>query len=259
MNYRKSLIDILEPLVASMVFPITIYKQIVTGNDHLLYVNDVYHAQVGFNAIIDGLPYKIISVNAALNQMTVTDEENSGAITATSFHLYEPYFFHGTVRETDAELTQNQNAFTKTPMIWVMDGFEETENEDPDSAIERVSYPRIFFLTQSDFSKVTNELHDNYEEPMKRLKDQFVKLIRDNYDRFEVSDWSTKITRYSKFGVYINSSIDKSLFADNLSGIEIQPSFNILSIDGCCQEEPIFITDEDGVPLIGNDNEMIIL
>lgn len=258
--HRESLIDILKPIVEAMVFPIRIYKNDVNGIDYKLHVNNVYHSQIGFEAIIGGNPYTIKEVNYSLNILTVTDETGTTPITVTEFNLYEPYFFHGTPIETGAELMPINDASKKTPMIWVMDGFTDTDDEDAESTTDRISKPRIFFLTQCNFNKVTNQLHDEYERPMRSLKNSFEKAIKNEWALFDTIDWKVDVIAYNKFGVYIqNKGVPDSLFADQLSGIEIQPSFNILKNGDCLTPPTIFLADECDELLLDECNNILTL
>lgn len=264
MSYKKSLIKILEPILLGMVFPVKVFKTVVTGstggvNTIDIYVCDVFHAQVGFSITIGPNSFEIISVDDALNIITVT---GTATITAPlCFHLYEPYFFHGTPRETNTEIVQQKDAFSKTPMFWLMETYTETFHDDPEDSHERDSDIRFFFLTQSSFAKQTEALHQDYLEPMKRLMQNFIEVYNAQRDIFEKWDFDYKVIPHTKFGVYINNlGYKAALFADQLSGIEVQATLKILKKDQCgCRGEEVYFTDESGILFIGEDNQLLIM
>jgi len=233
-NYHKDIIDVIRDIVKDMTFPVAI--SLVTDNGdgtYTLAVDDTYHAQPGFKVTIDGVEYEIVSADDC--ELVLKGDE---LITAATFDLYPPFFFHGTPLETNSEIIKENNSFNKTPMIWLMENFTESFSEnDPETNIERESELRIFFLTQADFAGwETKNFYDNAIKPMRKLFQNFKKTIEDG-GKFEMEDFLYDLINYTKFGVYISGKgFEKSVFADNLSGCECAATWRKLKeneCDGC--------------------------
>lgn len=74
MTYKKSITDILQGFIDSLNYTVTIYQitPLAGGKSWLLSVNDVMHAQVGFQVTIGGINYKIIAVDDTDCANTIT-------------------------------------------------------------------------------------------------------------------------------------------------------------------------------------------
>jgi len=219
MNYKKNLIDIISEWVDAIPNTVEIKSVVTSGDLHTLTVCDVLYSQSGFEVTIGGNTYTIISVNQSTKEIVV---QGSVSITATSFNLYTVKFYHGTPIQTSVELDQEHNAYEKTPMIYLLELFKERFFEtDLDNALERESSIRLFALTQADFDKkLTSEFYSEYILPMRNLMENLVKIIKE--DKFtDSSKLESIITNHARFGVYItNKGVVRSLFLDNLSGVE---------------------------------------
>lgn len=220
MNYRDSIITLVQQPVEAMTFPVTIDNIVANGNDYTLTCCDVYHAQPGFIVTIDGQQYTIVSVTYP-GTLVVRDLTGTNPITAESFDMYTPFFFHGTPIETNVELGQVKDAAEKTPMVWFLENFSEKFNDNEEETLERESTCRIFFLTQADHNKwLTDDFYSNAILPMHRLLENWIADLKEN-KRFETQDLEYTTTNHIKFGVYIaNKGVQSSLFSDKLSGVE---------------------------------------
>jgi hypothetical protein len=220
-NYKKNLIDIISEWVAAIPTLITINSVSTSGDLHTISVCDVLYAQPGFEVIIGSNTYTIVSVDQTTKEIVV---QGSVAITASSFNLYSVKFYHGTPIQTSAELDQEHIASEKTPMIYLLELFKERFFEsDLDTAFERESTIRLFALTQADFDKkLTSEFYSDYILPMRNLMENLIAIIKE--DKFtDATELESLYTNHARFGVYItNKGVEKSLFLDNLSGVEIE-------------------------------------
>ena len=233
MIYKESLIDILEQLVASIPTTVTVNNSVDNlDGTQTISVCDALYAQVGFQFTIGPDTYTIIAVDQ--ENETITVSPAVPLIVATSFSLYAPYFFHGTPIETSTELDQNKEASTKTPMVYLLENFSEEFNEDEELVVERESRVRLFFLTQANFAEwTTDNFYDFAIVPMRRLMENFFEQVRTNR-RFDTLEQSFTATNHIRFGVYIsNRGVEKSLFVDNLSGVEMEITLTILKDNLC--------------------------
>lgn len=262
MKYKVSLADILELLTVSMVFPVTINNVAISGDLQTLSVCDVYHAQEGFIFEIGGIDYTIQSVDPALKQI-VLDKGITNPLTAgTSSNLYEPFFFHGTPYAINSEVIgQKKISDKRTPMVWLLEEFSEVFHDDTENTHERDSDVHIFFLTHGDFKKVINEMASDYIEPMSRLMENFIKAHNKERRIFEHWDLDYKVTRYSKFGIYItNKGEGANLFADTLSGVENEITLKLLKNNVCgCIADDVYVSDEEDIIYLADDNESLLI
>jgi hypothetical protein len=270
MNYKRSLSDILELIVASMVFPINVYKNdntnFNTTGEEVLYVDDVYHAQVGFIVSIGNYTYTILAVDAWHRTIKVkcTQTAPSSIPAKTYFRLYEPFFFHGTPMTTNTEVISSKKLGTdKVPMFWLLENYQETYFDDPEEAHERESTVRLFALTEADFNKPSQNIHDNNVEPMARLMQFFIYTINTERQTFEKWDYKYTQNRYNKFGVYINNQGPQAnLFADNLSGVENQSTLKLLKVGDCCHDlDDNYLNQEDSdfLLMLAEDDESLLI
>lgn len=241
--YKRDIIDIIRSVVSSMTFPVTIQSVIADGGNYVLTVDDIYHAQPTFAQTIDGTLFKIVDIDADANTITLSTTDVSVDITFfdthTSFDLYTPYFYHGTPIATNDELQDKKRAKNKTPMVWFLEQFEETFFEYGGRK-ERDSSIRLFFLTQAKHKDwQTDDAYHNAIQPMHRLAENFIDALKAYKEDcrlvFNTEDeqkLTIKRRNYAQFGVYISmKGMEENLFADQLSGCEIQFSPSLSAVD----------------------------
>ena len=223
MAYKKLLVDLLQPVIENLSLEINILETITNEDESIsIIVDDLKWLQPGFKVTIGDNQYTIISIENCTINFKETEE-----IIAENFNIYKPFFFHGTPRSTNQEITQEADAFKKTPMFWLLDNFEEEEHLDESNPIERETTPQLFALTQGDFDKQYDDIKQDAIAPMSRMMQILTEELRKSTSPFNMRDENgndVSIRTYRnhyKFGVYItNKGIDKSMFADNLSGVE---------------------------------------
>jgi hypothetical protein len=230
--YREDTIDILASVVAAMQFPVAITGIASVGDMHTLKVCDIYHVQNGFSVTIGGNSYQVVDFQYP-DTIVV---QGSQPIMVDAFEMYRPYFFHGTPVESSAELQQNNNAFTKYPMIWVMENFRDVFYDFNFSSIERDIRASIFFLTTADHSRwLTANAYKEAIQPMRRLEEQFMRTLVGMSNRFLMDEFDEEVENYAKFGVYIREKgMDKNLLADELAGCELKASKIRVYFSGNC-------------------------
>jgi len=226
MNYSENSIDIFRKVVEAMTFPISIKSVSKSGKEYTLKVCNIYHSQPGFEVTIGGKKYVIVDYS---DETTLIVKEDSSleknyppTIAATSFDLYKPYFFHGTPIGTEEQLVKIDDASKKTPMVWMLENYID-EPYDEFSAFEKDVNAKWFFLTQCDPEQMQSpELNHNCIKPMERLAQEFLKKLNNLPARFYMDEYRPQFITHSKFGVYItNKGVQKSMFNDKLSGVEL--------------------------------------
>jgi hypothetical protein len=223
-------------IVAAMRFPMEINSVVETApNTYLLNVCDVRHAQKGFTVTIDNVNYKILSVNFP-NEIVVT---GPSIITATTFELYAPKYFHGTPLSMNVELDKKKQATDKTPMIWLKEQF--TEDIDPntiDPFDRDISFEIFFLSTGNRKDWTTDKAYEFGIDPMSRLQQAFEAQLMSMINLFMTEEpFHFKLANYHQFGVYIvNKGMPEALWVDDLAGVGMTvPSLKVYS-DGLCKD-----------------------
>jgi|SRR3990172_1722991 len=245
MTYKQSSIDIIGNIISSLTFPVTIITATNLGSGkHSLEVDDMYHAQPGFEVTIAGKKYIIEDIMASVNDecgTTTMDvikiKGDATNITATTFTMYSPHFFYGTPMAEGTELSAVISSKDKTPMYWLrLDDFSEHFIEDKRLRNERELKIRLYPLSFSDHEKwVTSQAKQYVVDPMRRLAEIFVNAIRNSPERYDRDNLTWDIPAvYPKFGVIsINRGVEKSLWHDKLGGVELAMTLIVYKNNFC--------------------------
>lgn len=231
MIYKEDITEFIKGIVDNLVFTINI-KSAVDNLDgtYSIEVDEFYYLQTGFKISIGGNDYVVNSINYTTCTAIVT---GVALIVATSFDLYPIKFFHGTIRETNTELSDYTVARDKTPMVYFYENFSEKFFEDNDNVLERESDLRLFFLTQADFQQwQTNQFYDFAIKPMRRLLELFIESLKLMGRAQEIDSYDT--TNHTRFGVFItDKGYEKNYWQDNLSGCELRITLQIAKEMNC--------------------------
>ncbi len=240
----KSTYELLIPVIASInktftidsILELTAPDAGVDGVWKLLSCNTLW-ATESFTVTIDDVDY-IISANDPNISITIT---GPSAPTATTFQLYPPVFYHGTVKATESDLEAKINdrllSTDRLPMIWLHEPTDETIEENPLRAIALTSRAELYFMTDADFAAWSND--DHYKlaiRPMRNLIESFMNAVNSattiNNNKITTST-PTDLPRFSQYTG--KDGKDKTIFSRTLSGckFEIELPF-IRSNKICC-------------------------
>lgn len=237
MSYTRDITDILRTLIAGMGFPVMIGGVTANADGYTLRCDNIYHAQVGFDIVINGETFRITSFDQSTETITVT---GTGSISpGDTFQMYGVHFFHGVPVATTEELKDLDNSAVdngqqKSPMIWLWENFTENVIDDF-SPLGRDINMELYFLTQSDHEAwKTQQFYDNAIKPMRRLLDTFRDAVKADRATFDADELSYSAENYSKFGVYIrNRGSSDNLFVDKLSGVGIKLRLKLWAVEDC--------------------------
>jgi hypothetical protein len=205
----------------------------------------MYHAQPGFGVTIGGKKYIITEVVPSVSSECGTRVYDvikikglPANITATTFDLYKPFFFYGTPLAEGIELAQEKIADKKIPMYWLrLDDF--SDHIYPNDGLERRERDmkfRIYALTQADHEKwLTPQAVKEGVKPMYRLIERLAKAIESRPERFDTDNFDYDIPAiFPKFGVIsINRGVEKTLWHDKLSGVEMSNNLTVFRQNTC--------------------------
>ena len=141
------------------------------------------------------------------------------SIAETEITLTSPKYFHGTLKMVRNAITANTKKKEILPFIYLFEVINDRKVNDAESAIDRESELRLFFLGSADTKNwLTDSHYDNVIYPMSVLTRKFISIIKD-------SKFFTYIFDYDEsnlINVSENGNQGKSIFDINLSGIEMR-------------------------------------
>jgi hypothetical protein len=215
-------VDIIREIVEGL--ELTFFVKTITDNGNstfTLTTNDTLHLQENFPLVIGANSYTIKTVTKDVSIVL------SGSVVpnVTSFEVYAPRYYHGTVIKAKGEMENGVNAhniYDRTPFIYLKEILTDKVNSKfKVTPFEKETSLQLLFLTQS---KLHNwKTIDHYEKsiyPMASLVKTFIKSLYDSkyIGRFE--DYET--INHVNFGVYVTDKGNtKSIFSDQLSGVEL--------------------------------------
>ncbi len=228
-------VDIIRDLIANWVIPMKI-KSVVDNGDGTYLINtcNTYHLTSlsenetsNYNITIDGVGYDILEVITDVSILL----KGASIPTVGVKNVNNVFFKHGTVTQTNNELTLEQDAFKKTPMVYLKRTFKDSVRRF--SSIDRESSITLFFLTQANFDQWDTENFDKYAvKPMRRLVYEFIDMLTKNknigdFDSYEIED----AIKFATFAT--DSGYEKQLFNDTLSGCRLDINLPIRKTYRC--------------------------
>ncbi len=225
---RKETVQVIGELIAAWIIPLCI-KSVVDNGDgtYTLSVPKTYYLQKGKRRklTINSIDYVITEV---INNCSVTIR-GASLPTAQTINLPVPYYFNGTIVQTNSELKKESDLSKKTPMIFLRRPFSEIINADDlvDSDIANRPDLTFYFLTEANFNEWLTEDHDiNAIKPMRNMAYEFIELLKKNVKYIErLTDYT--VTDLIKFGLVTQNGVEKGLFSDNYSGAEMDITLGI--------------------------------
>jgi hypothetical protein len=134
--------------------------------------------------------------------------------------LPKPFFISGTKLATNREWTiAGTNVTEKTPIIWLLETISERKF-GRESALERQSEVRLFFLDETNVRQFYTEDHRReVVYPMQKLVESFIESINKNRKFKTLEDYTIK--SFSRFGVEQDNGMFQNVLDANLSGVEL--------------------------------------
>lgn len=229
---KKSTVQIVRDIVSQMKFPFTI-KSVTDNLDgtYLLATGNTHYLQKGSNSLfeINGFEYEILEV--VVNQSVLV--KGYEVPISSKFNLPVPKFFHGTIKQTNTELSEELDMANKCPMVYLLRPFDETIDSMDlnDPLIERESELTLFFLTEANFTDwKTDDFDHEAIEPMWSMANTFIEAVKSS--GYVAPLGTYRILDKIKFANYNLNGADKILFKDNLSGKELNITLPIYA--SCC-------------------------
>jgi hypothetical protein len=176
----------------------------------------------------------VITVDSVEYNVTDVTRDTSVTVTAASvpteltFFLDAPSFYHGTIVQTNQELSQaSKDVADRSPMAYLFRDLTDDFKDETD-ILDRESSIRLFFLHDTNFSDYTTDSADTETlEPMRSMAYFFVEeVLKASKLIGKIEDYS--IRDYLKFGVENSSGYTENIFNDDFSGVELTITLPIL-------------------------------
>lgn len=228
-------VEIVKDLVTLLVTELTGSGSWVDNSDgtFTLPICRTYWLKAQDIVTIDSVEYKVSNVTRDSSLTILSDTEP----TLTSFYLDAPSFYHGTIVQTNQELSKDAKDVTeRTPMAYLYRDLED-DFKSSDNSLDRETPIRLFFLHDTNFTDYTTEKTDEETlEPMRSLAYFFVEeILKKSKQLGKIEDYS--IRDYLRFGVENQSGYTQNIFNDNFSGVELNITLPIKAQYVCSCDE----------------------
>jgi hypothetical protein len=211
--------ELLLPILNTINKTFTVSSVIDNGNGTFkLNTCNTLWLTINYNLTIGAETYKIIDVEP--NEWVLLQGVNAPIL--TSFDVYSPFKFHGTIIAQSEELNATPISFNKFPMIYLHEITRERFNVNEEETIDRESECDLYFMVDCNIQNwLTNDHYKYAIRPMRNLLFETITALKlaNNvgiFTDFEVFD-------QAKWGVYIADKGHKSkIFKDDLSGTQLR-------------------------------------
>jgi hypothetical protein len=216
-------VDFIEDIVALMTPTITIDSVVDNGNGtQTINTCNTYWIRQYLVVTIDAVEYEVSSF---IKDTSFTIPSGT-LVTADSFNLTAPYYFHGSPMQVNEEKLAIKNDNNKYPLIYLVESLTDSYYDELD-AKEKDMGLRIFFLDS--FNSKNDEVDAHYTNrivPLNASLDYFVELLKVNSYTLP---FSYNVTNRIKVGVYAtNQGNVNEIFSDPLDGVEFVSTVSLL-------------------------------
>ena len=220
-------VDFISDIVTSMTPTITIDSVVDNGDGtQTISVCKTYWIRKYLTVSIGGTNYVVSSFvkDASFTIPSAT------LVTATSFTMTAPYYFHGSPMQVNNEHIAIKNSSNKYPLIYLVEA--TTDNYSVKSEGLKTMNLRMFFLDVIDSKN--DEIDEHFTNTMKPLNsslDYFVEKLEDNSYTLE---FAYDVTNRIKVGTYTtNQGNVAEIFNDTLDGVEFVSTVTLMRSTVC--------------------------
>ncbi len=233
MTNAQNIIALMTALVAQMTPLVTIDTNVVDNGNWKLEMCNTYWLSVGHTITIGGSVFTVVSFIQNDHIVVSGAAQPVGA----TFLLNAPEFKHGSHRKVDNERVKQPDAsapwvYLPTPKV------REDNRVDTDLAYTAEIAP--LFLMEYDKDEDEIDLQQTaIIDPLNAMADFFIKLINADLANFYEPDFIER-QEWPNFGNKTIWGNDELIFDQDLSGVDLKMSLEVLPNDLCiCNDEPI--------------------
>lgn len=200
-----------------------------SGNEFMC--SDIKWATKGIPILLDGQMSEPVETFEVGEYITLPNIILTPTVTA----VLKPKFFHGTYLETANELVQIRDILDKIPMVYINEIINPQIDYTGREPYEEVTRCKIFFLTPMDYKNWGNDIaYTNAVYPMYSLLKAFVTAYNKDprTGKIEIGDTTPRVRFVVRYRV--DSKGFKDVFTDQLSGVEVNTTINILKRQNIC-------------------------
>ena len=217
--------EIVKEIVAKM--DLTIHVKSINGD--ILFVCKTLHLRKG-SIIKDDQDNEFRVVDFSNNHSVEIEPLGNYVWSGNIINCPPPTFLQGHAISANHEYLQmSADTRAKTPLIWLVRGYEELHG-GVRMAVTMDVTPLIYFLDEADFNNWLNDDHDkNAVNPMYNLAELFVETVEKQKNIVPTADY--RITDEPRFGVKLanNRGTSERIISDDLSGVGLRIRIKKLS------------------------------
>jgi hypothetical protein len=226
-------VDIIESLLSGFN-PSTAIKTITDNLNGTITVTvcDTLNLREDLTFTLNLVTYKVISISGN----SVTFATATLPLKGDLIFPKKPFYFHGTPIATGNELAIIGNSTDKLPMVYLLEIIQDSFPNELTSSIDRETTVRLFFLDEANFEDWDTDQHYSQAiQPQANYALAFRKYLQ-NHRSIGLLQGSTDLIYRAKFGLSVTQNgVSRNLFAENLSGVEMELTLPIKkSLDCLC-------------------------
>lgn len=221
-------VDFIEDIVSQMTPTIDIDSVVDNGDGtQTLTVCDTYWIRKYLTITIDGNDY---DVSSFVKDTSITIP-SSPSVTADSFTLSAPYYFHGYPRQVNNQWMIQNNEANKYPLVYLVEVTTDSYYDELDARDKDMNL-RIFFLDS--WTNKDDEVDAHYTNtlvPLNASLNHFVELLKGDSTTLP---FSYDVTNRIEVGVYTTDQGNTNeIFSDTLDGVEFVGTVTTLKSNDC--------------------------
>ncbi len=232
---RKETVDVIGDLITAWKLPFEIHTVVDNGpyqggpnNYYTLTTCKTYYLIPGKRRYItiDSVKYTIIDVTNNTS-ITIIGSVLPPVIT---FDLPVPFYFNGTILQTNTEMARESDLSKKTPMIFLRRPFNELLDAADlvNTDVASIAQLTFYFLTEASFKDWLTCQHDKFAiKPMRNLMYEFIDMLKRN-EKYIKRMTDYEATDQIKFGLVTQKGVESGgLFSNNYSGVQMDITLGI--------------------------------
>lgn len=218
--------EIISAIIDSIRDTGTITSITKSGSVYTCFTANTKKLKQYYYVVINSKSYQITEIVAN----TYFKVSSTTAVTGTTWTAEAPYYYSGTPIAIDNTLKQIGEGAKKYPIIVLFETIKQKIINDTTKATGINADLQLFFMDNANYRDwQTSDHYDNVIEPLQDYVDLFLAACNKSkyINFFELKDYNT--VNHAKWGIYVeNKGHIRSIFTDDLSGIELQINLPIM-------------------------------
>lgn len=151
----------------------------------------------------------------------------------TVLNVPVPYYWHGSVRMINSEISKIKRSVNKTPLFYLRTLSPISYNNDRTSRFLYNTDIDLFILDEANYKDwISDDYYTEVIEPLESLMNAFIDQVKKQNQIIEETPYST--TPVIKFASSDSNGNLRKYFTDDLSGWRIQMDLQVKNCLDCC-------------------------